>query len=222
MNKKKGKPVDQRAVPTIRKATTGAAKVAVTRSTSSTMKGSPQWQSAPGLQAAVTAWNGLADAMEANAKAIADLRAQLAVLVANQQGHRRDWNAAKKRVISESEVASNGSADQLRVLGLDVVTRVSSGPLAAPGELSTALGKAAGEVVLTWHRGNAAHGFLVQHATDVANPATYSLLMASTRAKYTLKGAQSSTIVHFRVAAIDPASATGASPWSDWVAGTVR
>jgi len=84
------------------------------------------------------------------------------------------------------------------------------------------LGKAAGEVVLTWHRGNAAHGFLVQHATDVANPATYSLLMASTRAKYTLKGAQSSTIVHFRVAAIDPASATGASPWSDWVAGTVR
>ena len=223
MSKKKGKPVDPRAVPTIRKPVgTDATKVAVTRSTSTAMKGSSLWQGSPALQAAVTTWNAAADAMETTAKASHDLRAQLAVLAASQQGHRRDWNVAKKRVISESEVATQGSADQVRALGLDVVTRGSTGQLAAPSGLSTALGKAAGEADLAWHRDRAGHGFIVQHATDVANQATYSANTPCTKTKFTLKGAQSQSVVHFRVAAIDPSSATGQSPWSEWVAGTVR
>jgi len=222
MSNKKGKPVD-RAVPTIRKPRgTDTTKVGVTRSTTTAMKGSALWQGAPALQAAVTTWNAVADAMDANAKAIHDLRAQLAVLVAAQQGHRRDWGVAMKQVFSQAEVTSNGSPDQVRALGLDVLTRASLGPLAAPSGVSAASGKAAGEVILTWLRGDTRHGFLVQHATDVANLATYSSPIASTKTKYTLKGAQSSSVVHLRVAAIDPTSDTGQSPWSDWAAGTAK
>ena len=222
MSKKKGTAAD-RAVPTIRQVrNTDTTKVSVTRSTTTAMKGSPQWAGAPALQAAVTSWNAASDAADANAKAIKDLRAQLAVLVAAQLGHRCDWDVATKQVISQAELTSQGSADQVRALGLDVLTRVSSTPLAAPSGVKGASGKVAGEVTFTWLRGIAKHGFIVQHATDVANQATYSSPSANTKSKYTLVGAQSATVVHFRVAAIDPTSATGQSPWSDWASGTVR
>ena len=224
MSKKKlGKSVDQRAVPTIRKPKgTDSTKVDVTRSTTTAMKGSPQWQGATAFQAAVTTWNAAADAIEGTAKGIHDLRVQLAVLVAAMLGHRRDWQIALKHVTSEAEVLCHGSADQVLALGLDVVTRSSPVPQATPGGLSTALGKAAGEIILIWHRGIAGHGFLMQHATDVVNQATYSSPRVCTGTKFTLKGEQSLSTVHFRVAAIDPTSATGQSPWSDWAAGTVR
>src|ERR1700722_18495694 len=46
---------------------------------------------------------------------------------------------------------------------------------------------------------------------------------ACTRTKYTLGGlAPSGSSVFFRVAAIDPLAVTGQSPWSAWVAATVR
>jgi hypothetical protein len=43
-----------------------------------------------------------------------------------------------------------------------------------------------------------------------------------TKIKFTLQGLQSSSIVHFRIAAIDPSAKTGVSPWSDWIAATAR
>jgi hypothetical protein len=76
--------------------------------------------------------------------------------------------------------------------------------------------------VVVWQRGTAKHGFVVQRAADVANPATYASAVPCTKTKYTLTGAQSATVVHFRVAAIDPTAPAGVSPWSDWVACTVR
>ena len=111
MSKSKGKP--DRAIPTIRKpSSTDATKVAVARSTTIAMKGSSLWQGASGLQTAVTAWNTASDAIDANAKAIHDLRAQLAVLMAAQGGHRRDWDVARKQVISQAEVVCAGSTDR--------------------------------------------------------------------------------------------------------------
>jgi hypothetical protein len=79
-----------------------------------------------------------------------------------------------------------------------------------------------GEAVFSWDVGNARHGFIVQHATDVANAATHSANLPSTRATFTLKGGTPSSTVHFRVAAIDPSSETDMGPWSDWVSGLAR
>jgi hypothetical protein len=83
-------------------------------------------------------------------------------------------------------------------------------------------GKGLGEAVFAWKRGSARHGFIVQHATDVANPATISGNIPCTRAKYTLKGGQPLMLVHFRVAAVDPTVEGGHGPFSDWVAGMAR
>ena len=83
-------------------------------------------------------------------------------------------------------------------------------------------GKAQGEVELTFLRGGARHGFLVQRATDVANQATYAPAVVTTKTTYTLTGAPSASVVHVRVAAIDPNAIGEQSPWSDWAAGMAR
>jgi len=201
---------------------TDVAKIHVTRSTTTSMQGSSGWATAPAVQAASVVWNQKADALEANAKVIADFRSKLKIAEANQSGLRRDWSIATDHMIATVAIQCGGSADDAHGFGFDVLTHTPVGLLPAPQDLTTKPGKAVGELVLSWKRGIATHGFIVQHAVDVANPATVSAPVPCTRTKYTLKGALSSSVVHLRVAAIDPIAEEGHSPWSDWVAGTVR
>ena len=218
----KAKPVD-RATPVLKKSrVTDAEKVSVTRSTTTGMKAAPQWSTSPALQAASTAWNAAADAVESNGKIVADLRTQLAAAEAAQRTNRQVWTFATKQLTAQVAVTAEGSSDAVHALGFDVITR--GGPIAqvAPEGLHTAPGKVLGEGIFTWKRGTARHGFLVQHAADPSNPATVSPPVPCTKTKYKIEGAVSATIVHFRVAAIDTTSSTGSGPWSDWVACTVR
>ena len=222
MSKTKAKPVD-RAMPTIRKPkSTDVTRVATTRSTTTAMKGSSLWSGSPELQAANTAWNSAADALEGNAKAISNLRSQLATLEASQRTLRVGWTAATKRMIGIATVVCQGSADNVHALGLDVFTHAAPGAVATPAGLTGKPGSLPGQALLAWHRGSAKHGFLVQHAADVANQATWSVLIPSTRAKYTFDGGQPQSTMHFRVASIDSTSSTGMSPWTDWIATTLR
>ena len=48
-----------------------------------------------------------------------------------------------------------------------------------------------------------------------------SEVMPCTRFKYTFKGNRALTRIHFRVAAVDPASPTGQTDWTPWSAGNV-
>ena len=218
---KKAKPVD-RAMPVIRKPMgKDAEKISVTRTTTTAMQGSPAWSSTPAIQTASVAWNKAADKLEAQAKAIGDLRSKLSVLLADMRGLRRDWTLSTQQMLSTVAVNAGTSADDVHALGFEVRTHVPVGVLPAPTHITTLPGKAAGEVVVSWFRGSARHGFVVQHATDVANVATQSEPTPCTKTKYTLKGAQAPSTVYFRVAAIDPSATTGRSPWSDWVAGSV-
>jgi len=104
-------------------------------------------------------------------------------------------------------------------LGYGVKTHAALGPLPAPEGLKAERGSASGEAIFTWIRGAARRGFIVQHASDVANQATYSAIKACTKTKYTLKGVTAP--VCFRIAAIDPSVSEGQSPWTAWVAGSV-
>ena len=217
----KAKPVD-RATPVIRKnKRADSAKVEVTRSITTVMKTAPQWN-VPAIQAASTAWNAAADAIETTAKSIVDARKKLDALMASQLANRQAWGVATRQMISAVEVTSQGSADTVHALGFDVETHVAAGPQAAPQGVVAQPGTDGGEAVVSWNRGNAHRGFVLQHAADVANPATMSPAIPWTKTKYTLEGAPSLSTVHFRVAAIDPTSPAGIGPWSDWVTSTVR
>ena len=211
------------AVATIkRKTNTDTLRVSVTHDLSQAMSQSTNWSAATDVQSAVKAWGAGADAIDANAKTIANLRAQLKAAEAKQLTLRRTWTAAKKQVLSNVTVFCGGSADMVKTFTLDVITRTTVGALPAPIDLAVNPGKVLGEVVTTWEKGLATHGFLVQHATDPTNAATVSAYIPSTKPKLTLGSLPQGANVSVRVAAIDPASPTGMSPWTAWVVGNAR
>jgi hypothetical protein len=220
--KKKAKPVDS-ATPIIRKPKQrDGEKISVTRATTTAMQASTMWNTATTLQTVTTAWNANADAIEGNAKVIYDLKLKLAAAEASQRELRRNWKDVTKQVIATVATVCQGSADLVHQFGFDVLTHAALGPLSAPSGVGTSPGAVPGEADFAWERGNARHGFVVQHATDVTNASTVSAPIPCTKSKFTLVGAPSSSVVYFRVAAIDPTSTTGQGPWTDWVAGTVQ
>jgi hypothetical protein len=218
---KKAKPVD-RALPVIRKPKdTDAEKISITRQITSAMKVAPLWNASPALQAANNAWNAAANAVESNATSVKEARSKLATLEATQRANRQDWAAATKQMIATAGIAAQGSPDQVQALGFDVFTRVALGPQPAPSGFAALPGTVAGEAVVAWQKGTARKGFLVQRASDPANPATFGAPIPCTKTKFKVEGEKSSTVINFRVAAIDTSSPTGIGPWSDWVACTV-
>jgi hypothetical protein len=221
--KSKAAPVNQ-AQPTIKQATTtNAEKVAVAHSTTASMAKSPLWATSPDVQAAAKAWSLSADDLDANVKAIADLRNQLAAAEAKQLTLLRNWRACKRQVLSTVSILCAGSAEEVMGFSLDVVTRGTPSLLGAIDGITASPGASVGQATVKWPRGLASHGFIVQHATDVANVATYSPQLPCTKTKYTLGGlAPSGSSVFFRVAAVDPRATSGMSPWSAWIAATVR
>jgi len=221
MSKRKASHVD-RAIPTLRQPKRNdVEKVQLTRTMSVSMAASPEWAQATDVQHVVTTLGKQADDLEANAKAIANLRQQVVNLETKQVSSRRDWSSTIKLLLGTVEVFCGGSVDRVKAFSLDVRHPLSTGALAAPAGLSLIKGKHAGEVIAQWTRGNAHAGFVVQHATDTANPATYSAQSPCTKVKYTLGGLPSGSIVHFRVAAVDPRAPGDLSPWSEWTTETV-
>jgi hypothetical protein len=196
--------------------------VSTTRSVTQAMKQSPDWATATDVQAAVAVWGKAADAIDADTKLIADLRAQLKNVEAALASHRRDWVASKVQVTATVTVFCGGSADKVKGFNLDVRTHARIGLLGAPIDLTVNPGKDPGQVDGAWAKGLARHGFLAQHATDPNQPATVSAAIPCTKPKLTLSGLASGATVSLRIAAIDPASPTGMSPWSAWVLGNAR
>jgi hypothetical protein len=174
------------------------------------------------VQTATIGWNAVADQLDANATNLLQLRDQLATAEAKQRTLRRKWSDATRQILSAIAVYCDGSTDMVHGFGFGVLTHRLLGSLLAPTNLTTSSGPNPGQATVKWARGTAHHGFLVQHATDVANATTYSVGIPCTKSKFTLGGVPSSSVVHFRVAAIDPSAATGVSPWSDWIAATAR
>ena len=199
---------------------TDAQKVAATQSTSASMQASPSWAGAPTVQAAVAKWGQDATALGAKAGVVTQLRLQLATAMGDLRVLRRNWTTSTDHVLSTVNVFSQGSVDTVKSFSLEVQSRTPAGAPVAPANLTIAKGNKPGEALAKWSRGGRArHGFVVQHATDATNPATYSAIAPTTKSKYALDGLPSGSIVYVRVAAIDPNEGEG--PWSQWVSGPV-
>jgi hypothetical protein len=222
MSKTKTPPVN-RAVAVIRRPKrTDAQKVSLTQTIAAAMAASPSWPQATDLQAAVKVWSADAGAIDANAKAITALREQLKTALAHQNALRSAWGTSTAHVLSTATVFCAGSVETVQSLALDVESHARHGALGVVAGLAVNPGKGSGEVVASWLRGNASRGFVVQHASDAGNPATYATPTPWTKTRFTLGGLATNAAVSFRVAAIDPTSATGTGPWTAWVLGNAR
>ena len=204
------------------KSTTDADKVTLTQNHTAAAKDSPDWTKATDVQTAVTNWNTAATSLGTNAQLVTSLRLQLATAETQQRALRLVWGASTRAVLISVALYSAGVAKTIVGLGFGTRSHGHLGPLAAVAGLVSKLGKVAGETIVEWERGDARHGFLVQHATDVTNTATYSTPQACTKVKIALDGLPSGSVVNVRVCAIDPTQKTGQAPWSAWIAATVR
>jgi len=221
--KAKAKPAPRPRPKLNKPKTTTVDKVGFTRSFTTSFKASPQWSTATELQGAVTSWNATADALEANAGTITHLRDQLKTALLLQRSHLQQWGADTQHVVSCVSVLAGGDAEVMHGLGVEAVVLGAPVALHAPGNIVVAPGTVSGTAKITWtESGNGHRGYVLQHATDVANPATISNSVVSTKRRYMLTGAPPASVVHVRVAAIDPSSPTNQTEWSEWVAGSVR
>jgi hypothetical protein len=223
MSTKKPKASPDRATPKLRiNGRTDKARVTATQALSAAMPQSPDWPQATEAHSALQLVTNGSDALAANAALLVNLRTQVTNAVLKQIALRHDWEVAVGKLLSTVEVFCNGAAEKVAAFGLDVQTRVQHGPQPAPAGLTVKAGTAVGQVVATWTRGGAGNGFIVQHATDPANAATYSVLEPSTKSHVTISGLPSGSLVHVRVAAVDPKVSPALGPWSEWATGTVR
>src|SRR5262249_22458247 len=149
---------------------------------------------------AVATWNDRADTLEANAGTIASIRDQLRTAESKQRSLRRAWRAATGQGLRAGHDGGHGSAHAQEEPGVDVRTYALNGALPAPEGLGVWAGKLPGEVEAGWSRGRARCGFAVQHATEPANPATYSAVIPWTKTNYTLGSSPSGATVYLRVA----------------------
>ena len=217
MSKKNKGPQTDHAVPTIRQPKErDADKVALTTQLHQSVMASPDWAQATAVQTALAGLDGEAQKIAAILAQIDGLRGQLATALTQLVGVRRDWGASLKHLLGTIQVYSKGSVDVVKGFGFEVRSASALGPLPAPTNLVLTKGKAIGAVTAKWDKGLGRHGFVVQHATDSANPATFSTPQAWTKSKYTIGGLPSGSTVYFRVAAIDPSSPSGSSPYTPW------
>jgi hypothetical protein len=221
--KAKTNPVDKAVAVIRRPKRSDADIVALTHTISDAAETSPDWSAAVDVQSAVAAWKQAADTIDAQAKMVAGLREQLKGAGSKLLSLRRTWRSATKHVVSTVNVFANGSADKVKSLHFDVLTRMPvAGATDAPANITVVRGKDVGVAVAHWVRGSLRHGFVVQYATDLGNPSTFSALIPSSKAKYTIDGLSPGQVVHVRVAAQDSTEKSGLGPWSAWVSGSAR
>src|SRR5262249_5927612 len=131
---------------------------------------------------------------------------------------RRGWSAGEKNLGGAGTAFCGGSAGKGEGVNLDVIQHRRLGGRAAPAGVPVNPGAAPGAGGGPGGKGIAIHGCGGERAPEP----TISPSVPSTRPKFVLDGLPSLANVSFRVAAIDPASATGQSPWSAWVVGNAR
>jgi hypothetical protein len=223
MSKSKNSPHVDRAVPVVRLPKRRTADmVTTTASLSASMKQSPDYAQATAVQTALASLEGGANDIAGTLASIKALDDQLVVLKASLLSQSRKWQTSLKSLLGAVEVFGNGSVEVVKSFALEVRSFSALGLLAAPVNLTLKQGKDAGTVQAKWTRGNATHGFVVQHATDPANPATFSTPQTWTKSKYTLGGLPSGSNVYFRVAAVDPRATSALGPFAAWASGTAR
>jgi hypothetical protein len=212
----------QHAKPTSKKPfQTDDEKITGQREHMDALKASSHWATATDVQSAASAWAATTDQMDTNGKQIAKLHSDLATATSLQTTLRMKWLSGRKHTITSVGVFASGDPTIITDLAFTVLTRAAVGSeITVPTGIVTSPGTVQGEVLFAWDEGSNRHGFMVQHATNPADPTTYSATIPCTAPSFTLDGQTPGAVVHIRVASIDPALKSHVTDWSPWVAGT--
>jgi hypothetical protein len=216
------KKVVDRAEPVLTKpSNTPAEKVSAANIHIAAVKNSADWATATEVQTAAAAWSTENDNLAAGNKLVAECKSTLAAAQANLLTLKRRWELRKNGLLNAVNAVCDGSKDKVQGFGLGVVVRKPQQAAEVPEGLRGKRSKTVGTVTVVWPTRRHNRGFLVQYATDPANPATYSVPRASSKGKFELAGQTPGATIYFRVLAFDPWSPNGQTDYSPWVAAMV-
>ncbi len=201
---------------------TEAEKVSSAETYIAAIKASPNWALATLVQTATNAWAAENTTLDTNAQTIAGLEKQLGVSRANQLINLRRWTLQRQGVLSAINLFSDGSSDTMATFGVAVASSTAHTPASVPVGLMSRKDKVSRAVAWQWLlTPKNRYGFMVQHATNVADATTYSQPMMITKRSFKLLLQTAGTTLYLRVMALDPALPTGQTDWTGWVSSIV-
>jgi hypothetical protein len=182
-----------------------------------TIKLSPDWATATDVQTATTAWETENTRLDEQNQLVAELENKLKTARSNQRALMRRWDVRKRGLLSAVDAACNGSKDKVQAFGFGVQQRTALPLAEVPEGLRGRRSKRVGTATAVWNAPRGHQGFIVQYATDLTNPATYSPLIMVSRGKFEVTGQTPGSKVYFRVLALEPSLPTGQTEFTPWV-----
>jgi hypothetical protein len=170
------------------------------------------------VKAKTDEWAAAIDGWEANGKQIAVLELQLATLKANEPVLARRWGTKKRAVFSAITDYADGSIDKVHGLGCAVLAHDPLPPAGVPQHVRDKHSKVHGTAIVEWDTMHGRFDFLVQHATDPNNPATFAEPVVSSKSTFRLPGQARGATIYFRVQTLDAKLPGGKTDWTPWVA----
>ena len=177
--------------------------------------------SAPGVQTAVDDFTVANDSLAANNKKKADLRLQLSQVEADEVTLARRWGIRRQGVLQAVNVFCDGSKEKVQAFNLGVATRTKLPPAVVPTNLHQAKTRKPTTLVVAWDKTTQRHGYMVQHATNPNDAATYAAPVMCTKARFELPGQTLAATIHLRVLALDPSLPGGQTEYTAWEPVTV-
>jgi hypothetical protein len=187
------------------------------------IKASSNAAAATGVIAAANAWAAETTNVDTAAKLIANLEKQLGVARGNQLANLRRWACQRAATLNALNVFCDGSKDTMLTFGVAVAATTAHEPASTPVGLTARNGKAGGVAGWQWLlTPKNYYGFMVQHATNVADATTYSQPMTCSKRSFKLLLQAPGASFSLRVMALDPLLPTGQTAWSAWVSTVVN
>jgi hypothetical protein len=210
-------PVDQASPQITEPMQTPEEMVSTGNDTIAKINASANIANASEVAANVKAWATVNTALDTNNKAKANAKAQLQQTETAEPALVRRWKVRRDMVLTAIKSFGDGSKQAVQGFNVEVAQRQVK-PLAVLPENLRALKKPQPTYAnVRWDKVPGAHGYVLQHCTNTADPTTYSAPINLSEARYHLSGQTPGTTVWFRVAACDSALPNGQTAFTAWV-----
>ncbi len=175
------------------------------------IKASSNWGAAAAVQTATNNWAAGTAVLDAENMSIAALEKALGVARTNQLANLRRWTLQRQGVLNAINIFCDGSRDTMLTFGVAINEPVPHEPASTPVGVTPRKEKVSFEVAWQWFLTPPnRYGFMVQHATNVADATTYSQPMACSKRSFKLLAQTPATTISFRVMSLESGAADGA------------
>lgn len=173
---------------------------------------------APEVEVAVNFWSDEQKNLVAANQKVSDADAAAAKARTERATAMRRWKGRAQGCLNAIDVLADGSEQVIKEFFLEPAERHARPLETVPQGLQNVQSKVSGTATGAWKTHRANHGYMVQYASNPADPATYSAPAFVTKGRFQLMGQTPGSTLHLRVAACDSRLPGGTTAYTGWVA----